>query len=134
MKEQLKKSLLAIATTIFYGVYTLPIYAGNLDASDLNASDLDLSWLNNKGNGTFDEAMASFQGIFASGYALMMVVASGMMVFFLILAAIMYAGGSARSKDDAKGKIFGVFIGCFLLFGAVAIVTLIAGIATGAFS
>lgn len=94
----------------------------------------NVNWLTTENNNTFDEATKRAKGIFGSGYGLIMVISAALMVICMIFAGLSYAFGGSRNKDEAKSKIFGVFVGGFLVFGAIGIISLIAGIANGAFS
>jgi len=62
------------------------------------------------------------------------VVAGAVMVLSLIIAGIMLAAGSGRTKDEAKGKVLWIALACFIVFGAVSLVAMFAGIANGAFN
>lgn len=124
MKEKLKYALLVVESLLFCGLWVIPSFADD---------DMDLTWIKEKGNGTFDDATSSFKGLISSGYGFVMTVSLGLMAVFLIIAAVGLAGGSARTKDESKGKIFSVLIGCAIVAASVSIISLVVGIANDAF-
>lgn len=130
MKERIgnkvKYVFFLLETFLMFCLTTFPSYA-NEDLGDLN-------WIMTEGNSTFDGATNSAKGILSSAYGLVMVVSVGVLVFCTILAGATLASGRRSSKEEAQDKLLGVFIGGMVIFGAVGIISGIAGIATGAFS
>jgi hypothetical protein len=124
--NKIKYVIFLLETFMIFGLTTFTSYADG-DLGDLN-------WLTTEGNTTFDSAKNSVKGIFSSAYGLFMVASGGILVFCTILAGITYASGRRSSKDEAQDKLLGVFIGGMIIFGAVSLISAIAGMATGAFS
>lgn len=133
MKEKIKFALLIAESFLLSGLTAFNVFASSSGDGAVSSDTSDISWLKSEGNGTFDDATDSIKGILASGYGFVFIASSGLMVLFLILGALSYAGGSTRTKDEAKSKILSVFIGCFIMAASVSLVSLIFGIANGAF-
>ena len=59
---------------------------------------------------------------------LMQMVGTGIALIVITLLGIKYMLASPAEKADVKKQIFPIIIGCILLFGAVNLVALVAGI------
>ena len=89
-------------------------------------------WLKGEGNGMFDGVTHTVKGTFASAYGLITVIALGVAVIALIIAAVlMSAQKKASDASENKGWIVRILIAVVIVAGATSLISLFFGIGAG---
>lgn len=89
-------------------------------------------FLKGEGNGMFDGITETAKGTFASAYGLVTIIAMGVAVIALIIAAVlMSAQKKASDASENKGWIVRILIAVVIVAGATSLVSLFFGIGEG---
>lgn len=96
-------------------------------------STTDLSFLKGNGNGAFDGLTDTVKETGASGMNLAMAVGIVALAIATIMAGATIAFKKGQKREEGKESLSNIVIGGIIVFGAVGIVSLIAGIASAAF-
>lgn len=93
----------------------------------------DMSFLKGNGNGAFDGLTETVKETGASGMNLAVAVGIVALAIATIMAGVTIAFKKGQKREEGKESLSNIFLGGVIVFGAVGIVSLIAGIASAAF-
>ncbi len=121
----------AMAKKMVYGMATaLPVAAARIRVSaQVDTSEFD--WIKGEGNGTFDGLTETVKQTGASIYQLMMAFGVVGLVVIAVYCGIKIAAAGPGRRADALAQVLWLLIGGTIVFGSLALVGFMKGIAGG---
>ena len=119
-KEIVKKIMAGAATAVGVVSSGFPVLAAT--GGEGSSSGYDYTWINNDGNGTFDDLTDTVKDTGASIYKLLLAVDVVCLICIVIVCGIKLAAAGSGKRAEAIEQLIWVFIGGIIVFGAMSII------------